>query len=901
MLPRLQLSFAGLALSLGSLACADLPVVDAGVCGNGIREDPEECDTYAEPGQVCRAPGTVGACRYDCTAASGGEEACPNDPSNNLRSHCGLDGICRFTTGNYATWGEPLAIPAQSLRLGDFDGDGRQDLLALGSSNSLWQSFPRILFFDGTGQPQNVFDPRIPVSSPSILTLNQSDIPLDPRQQLVSGSSYGISALEITSERSVLPIAYPIQQLPQGWIYRMVRIAGTSQTSVKEAVLIFMSQSTTGTPTNSQIFVADTGFRVGSMPNLVDQLVGEPIAANVIDGLDSPCEEALLAFSGDSHVYMLAPCDSKGQWVPSTQPPTAVVSLTSPTGNPTIAQTPIAARVDQDAHIDLLLADELGRPYVAFGRGDGTFVADPNNPDSTLGQAYQVSVTRGNCLDSTPIDTVFPLAVGDLNGDERSDWVAPSGVYLIQSVSVDSTQQKVVIAACLSTGPFVGSWSSARIADLNRDGLLDVIAGSSDQPDLSFLEGTGLDVLNPYAILSEGRLSQLVVGDFDGDLISDVAFSVKTDSTAAATTEKLSIAFGNRSGPPGVPVEIGQFATIEQMQTAKYSGNDAIDEIGVFAQSGNGAGQQLSVFIGSAGRHPIAPLGLAYADQDNNLVSGFPLATAIGKIGTNTNPGGISVATDCLLNNCTYRIWLVPGAAHGKFGAPIPSILLPAEFVPYRPDTGEVSVYVLLGDMDGDKLGDALALTTTVDATTAAASDAKINLWRINLPTSQSAWTDPQPMQLLGSTSGKLTVASSPALVDLDGDGALDLVMIVEVDGKPKQKLGVVWNSGKPLDLSQISYAIDLSGEDARGFSLANDRGEVRFFAITDMATYKISTGGGRNLVATPMAAQDGGSLLPGGNSIAIGDMTGDGLLDLAVGISVPGQVQLFQEIPKRQ
>jgi hypothetical protein len=912
---RVQRVFAGLALSLVSLACADLPIVDAGVCGNGIVEGTEDCDTYAPPGQVCRPPtADKGACRFDCTAKNGVAPACPSD------ARCGTDGICRFSTGTFAPWGEPLAMPAQTLKMGDFDGDGRQDLLALGNSNDLWQSFPRILFFDGTGQPQNVFDPRIPVSSPSILTLNQSDTPLDPRQQLVSGSSYGISALEVTSERAVLPIPYPIQQLPQGWLYRMVRLRGTSETSVNEAVLIFMSLSGSNTTEIGQIIVADTGFQLGPMPNPVDQIVGVPIGANFIDGsngTDSPCEEALVAFGGDSHVYMLAPCDSKGQWVHSTQPPSAVVSLTSLSGNPAIGQTPIAARVDKDAHIDLLLADEAGNPYLAFGIGDGTFVADPNNPDSTLKQAWPVSVTQGNCPGPTASDTdgggpqpdytEFPLAVGDLNGDGLSDWVMPHGVALIQSVNVDSSNKQVVIRACVTNQPFAGTWSAARIADLNRDSLLDVIVGSSSETDLTFLEGTGLDVLNTFPISSGGKLSHLAIGDFDGDLISDIAFSVQTNSgtqTSSPMTEKLSIAFGSISGSPESPIEIGQFATIEQMEAAKYSGNDAIDEIGVFALSGDNSGQQLSVFIGTTGRHPIAPLGLANVGQDGSLVTGLPLATAIGKIGGNTNPGGVSIAGDCESNNCTYRLWLVPGAAHGKFDAPIPSPLLPAEFIPYWPDTGKVSAYVLLGDVDSDKLGDAFALTSSAEDTTA---DTTIKLWRINLPPPQSAWTDP-PVQLLGTTSGRLTVASNPMLIDLDGDGAPDLVMIAEVmvNGNREEQLGVVWNSGKSLDLSQLR-GIELGGQLARGFSVANDRDTVRLvaitsdatYAITNDGTYKISPGKGRVLSAIPMAMQPNG--IPGGDTITLGDMTGDGLLDLAIGVSVPGQVQLFQETPERQ
>jgi hypothetical protein len=888
---------------LCSLACAELTDIPPGVCGNGFLEGDEECDTYTESGQSCRPPGVEGACRYDCSPPSGGPDACPKDPVIGYPS-CGLDGICRRSKGTYEAFGSFLSIPAQSVQLGDFDGDGRQDLLALGNASSLqWQSLPRFLFFDKTtGQLQDVFDPRMPISSPTIVRLDQTAAKQDLRRQVVFGTGFGIGTFEISSDREVLPIAYPFQQMPENWLYRMVRVRGTTENSVKESVLIFMGQNDSDSASPGEIAVAESVSVLAPMPKPVNMLAGEPVAANVVEGLTSPCEEVLFAFQGDNRVYMLEPCDSFGKWLTSTQPPISVLSLT---GNHTISQTPIAAKVNkEDSLIDLVLVDESGTPHVAFGKGDGSFVADLGNPDATLGKAWPVTVVSDseNCAVASAPDAQFPLAAGDLNGDGIADWVLHNSLQLTRSMTINPAAEQIEFQTCAANWPSSGQWSSAAIANLNGDGLPDVIAGSSSSPDLDFLQGTGLDSLNPSGIVTGGLLSHLVVGDFDGDLINDVAFSERIHAptpTADSPTEELAIAYGNFAGAPGPPIEIGELSNIKQLQSAKYVGDDAIDELGVTSQSDSTTDQMLTMFIGTAGRHPISPLGLVRMGQ--NDASGIPLASTVGTWGQNgaNSLGLVALAVEqCGQGNCPYRVWFVPATDQGTFGAPEPSAVLPSEFVPYRKLGMELSAYVRLGDVDGDGASDALLFTTSGDDTT-------IDVWRVNPPQPGSDWMLQNPLQLLTSSPGRLNAASNPTLIDLDGDGGLDLVLIVE-DVNGRQQLGVVWNRAQSLPLADIVF-VDLGGsQEARGFSSTLDRNGTRLVAITDQASYgiDISTDGKRLLTASPIKLAIGttGEIqmdVPGGNSIAIGDMTGDGLMDLVIGTT--GGVQIFAEVPTRK
>ena len=97
MIERLKPALVALLLTVGGIgvACAELPAIDANQCGNRIVDSSEDCDTFAAsstPSSSCRAPGSDGACHYDCT----GTNVCP--PTYN----CGkVDGICRQATGTF--------------------------------------------------------------------------------------------------------------------------------------------------------------------------------------------------------------------------------------------------------------------------------------------------------------------------------------------------------------------------------------------------------------------------------------------------------------------------------------------------------------------------------------------------------------------------------------------------------------------------------------------------------------------------------------------------------------------------------------------------------------------------------------------------------------------------------
>ena len=106
---------ARLALALACLgACSDLDPIDRGVCGNGVVEPGEDCDS-GDP--ACEACGLRCETTDACVAGLG------------TGFVCGVDRFCHAPAGTFRTGGE-VELPVASYRITDIDRDGVGDVLA---------------------------------------------------------------------------------------------------------------------------------------------------------------------------------------------------------------------------------------------------------------------------------------------------------------------------------------------------------------------------------------------------------------------------------------------------------------------------------------------------------------------------------------------------------------------------------------------------------------------------------------------------------------------------------------------------------------------------------------------------------------------------------------------------
>src|SRR5204862_349463 len=143
-------------------------------------------------------------------------------------------------------------------------------------------------------------------------------------------------------------------------------------------------------------------------------------------------------------------------------------------------------------------------------------------------------------------------------GDGAVDLVTSSDLVLSKpSTAVLGQSDYVVIGG-------EGPWTVAAIADLNANGRPDVIAASDQRPGLNFFNGTLSTDMPFFALPTSRPVQRLVTGDFDGDLVEDVAFTQTLASDPAESV--VMIAFGVPFGPPLPPVAVARLSNVEQLE-----------------------------------------------------------------------------------------------------------------------------------------------------------------------------------------------------------------------------------------------------------------------------------------------------------------------------------------------
>jgi hypothetical protein len=206
----------------------------------------------------------------------------------------------------------------------------------------------------------------------------------------------------------------------------------------------------------------------------------------------------------------------------------------------------VAADLNHDGNLDLVVDNHAGQISVLLGNGDGTF-------------QNAVYYAAG----SNPLS----VALGDFNGDGKPDIAVANKVSNNVSILLgngDGTFQPAV--------NYGAGTSPVRIAagDFNGDQQLDLAVANSASNNLSLLFGNGNGTFQTAVNLSTGQgPSAVAVGDFNGDSKTDLVVTNHTDGT-------VGVYLGNGDGTFQTPVTYAA-TNAEFVAVADLNGDNAPD------------------------------------------------------------------------------------------------------------------------------------------------------------------------------------------------------------------------------------------------------------------------------------------------------------------------------------
>lgn len=495
-------------------ACTDLPAYEADTCGNFTLELGEDCD---EDSDSCFE------CKLRCDAGIG---VLPEEFSTGCSAVgyvCGVDGFCHAPSGVFESFGRFSQVRARDLVITNVDFDGIGDVLGLGT-NAI-----SVHRGDPTGN-------------------------LLPTGSILSPQVRGFPAFVDLDNTNSLDLLVP----------------------TADGIAAYSSPNGYVAPHS---FAFDLTFMPGCQHSLLENQPFEVFSL-------SDRYIGVLTFSKSTNYLGLAVVDTTQKTVCPTQLPLVCTDL--PAGNPRFmppdldvyeTATPgkvIAVRTAGGMCVvharesvipnappfdftDITPSRGLtGRPVLADISGTGC----PSLIVMAPMREYLGINVAGDCTlatSSTPIPIVpgAAIAIGHLELQPR---VASHGKdALVMSSGVFALSQSRLTAMKLyqSDRPL----TFVQSGDIDRDGDLDGVAIAATMAagveDIDVLARTTTGGFLLRRIDTDEPISNFVVGDYDGDEVSDIAFTEQL----GPSNERLSVVFGTRDLPLP-PVVFGSYSLV---------------------------------------------------------------------------------------------------------------------------------------------------------------------------------------------------------------------------------------------------------------------------------------------------------------------------------------------------
>jgi hypothetical protein len=272
---------------------------------------------------------------------------------------------------------------------------------------------------------------------------------------------------------------------------------------------------------------------------------------------------------------------------------------------------------------------------------------DGDHRDDVIGVGDSIRVRFGSA--ASPLAASYekqirpptgPATIGQIDGDGGLDVVFPTaeGVFTLvsrgrelESVPYSSANQLPLDTTrnCVRSG-----WEMCKTIDLNRDGILDLVGFRKDLDNIEIELGRANGSPLALVIDTVDILTDIAVGDFDGDGFGDIAFAARASISGAK--QNVSVVYGAPQPDGFVTAQLASADNIAGIAAADLSQPpDGIDDLAVSRTVRSTAG--VAVYLGDSARDLSAPFSLNGGRASLDVPYALVVGEFVGGAGSGTD------------------------------------------------------------------------------------------------------------------------------------------------------------------------------------------------------------------------------------------------------------------------